>query len=69
MKISDLKLGQKIIINGHEYSYDGVQKIRKSGYKIQQIVFKSTTKKVEKHFDITMGSKELDVHTDQITLK
>ena len=37
MKVSELKLGQQIIINGHKYSYQGVQKIRKSGYTIQQI--------------------------------
>lgn len=69
MKVSELKLGQQIIINGHKYSYQGVQKIRKSGYTIQQIVFKGVDINFDKYFDITLGSKELSVNGKNIEWK
>lgn len=69
MKIKDLKLNDEVIINGFKYAYRGVNKIRKSGYWIQQIVFKGIDVKGEKHFDLNLGNKELKESNGKLELK
>lgn len=59
MKVKDLKLNDEVIINSFKYAYKGVNKIRKSGYWIQQIVFNGVDVEGEKHFDLNVGNKEL----------
>ena len=59
MKIKELKINDEVVINGYKYAYKGVNKVKKSGYSIQQIVFKGIDVCNEKHFDLTVGSKEL----------
>jgi len=59
MKVTDLKLEQKVIINGFQYLYKGINKVRMSGYSVQKIVFESLDKHPDKHFDITLGNKDI----------
>lgn len=59
MKVTDLKLDQKVIINGFQYLYKGINKVRMSGFTVQKIVFKSLDKHPDKHFDITLGNKDI----------
>lgn len=59
MKIIELKLGEKILINGHEYTYKGVQKIRMIQYgMVQKIVFERREKERYdyKYFDLPVGN-------------
>lgn len=59
MKISELKIDQKIIINSFKYQYKGINKIRKSGFgTVQKIVFKGVDIEDEKHFDLDLLSKD-----------
>lgn len=59
MKIKELKLKQEVFINGFKYEYKGVNKIRMPGHWEQKILFKSTGKHPDKHFDLTVGNKEI----------
>ncbi len=62
MKISDLKLNDKVEINGFDYLYKGVQKIRKVNFGVvQQIVFERNegTRYDYKYFDLKVGNKDL----------
>lgn len=69
MKIKELKIGQEVIINSFKYSYKGVNKVRKSGYSIQQIVFKGIDSEIEKHFDLAVGNKELKEVNGKLEMK
>lgn len=69
MKVKDLKIGQEVVINSFKYSYQGVNKVRMSGYWAQKIVFKVIEGKEDKHFNITVGSKELKEVNGIIELK
>jgi hypothetical protein len=59
MKITELKIGQGVIINGFKYTYKGINKIRMNGGWAQKILFKSSDKHPDKHFDITLGNKDI----------
>lgn len=62
MRISDLKLNEKVQINGFEYVYKGVQKIKKPNFgKIEQIVFERNAGDHYdyKYFDLKVRSREL----------
>ena len=62
MKISELKLNQKVLINGLEYSYNGVQRVRIKNFgTVDQIEFESELKgeKILKHFDVKLLSADL----------
>lgn len=67
MKVSDLKIGQSVVIDSKNYHYMGVQKIKKPGYRIQKVVFAGA--KGDRHYDLPVGSKELTVTKDKIELK
>ena len=72
MKVSELKLNQEITINGHQYKYKGIQKIRRPNFgKVQQIVFEGKIKGVfdYKYFDLIVGNKDLKVDGDKIEMK
>ncbi|WP_347216658.1 hypothetical protein [Chryseobacterium sp.] len=60
MKIKDLKLKQKVLINTFKYEYAGINKIRMQGHWEQKISFKSLGKHPDKHFDINVGNKETE---------
>lgn len=65
MKVSDLKLDQPILINGHEYAYKGVQKLRLARLgKVQKVVFQGTSKgaPAQRLYDLPVGNKDLKIH-------
>lgn len=59
MKVKELQLEQEVVINAFKYAYKGVNKVRMSGYWAQKIVFKGLDTPGEKHFDLSVGNKEL----------
>lgn len=59
MKIKELKLKQKVLINGFGYEYHGVNKVRMPGRWEQKILFKSSEKHPDKHFDLPVGNLEI----------
>lgn len=73
MKVSELKLGQALLINGHEYKYKGVQNLRIERLgKVQKIVFQGTSKgaPAQRLYDLPVGNKDLKEHDNgEIELK
>ena len=61
MKVKDLDLGQKVIINSFEYVYKGVMKVRLKGIgAVQKVVFKSQKPEIEdKLFDLNILNSEI----------
>ena len=61
MKVKDLVLGQKVIINSFEYVYKGVMKVRLKGIgAVQKIVFQSQKPEIEdKLFDLNVLNSEI----------
>ena len=61
MKVKDLVLGQKVIINSFEYVYKGVIKVRLKGIgAVQKIVFQSQKPEIEdKLFDLNVLNSEI----------
>ena len=61
MKVKDLVLGQKVIINSFEYVYKGVMKVRLKGIgAVQKVVFKSQKPEIEdKLFDLNVLNSEI----------
>ena len=61
MKVKDLVLGQKVIINSFEYVYKGVMKVRLKGIgAVQKVVFKSQEPEIEdKNFDLNVLNSEI----------
>lgn len=65
MKISDLKINDPVIINGHHYRYQGVKKIRRVNFgTVEQIVFEGKIKGVfnYKYLELKCLSAELKLH-------
>ena len=65
MKVSHLKIDQSILINGHEYKYRGVQKLRIERLgKVQKVVFQGTSKGAppQRLYDLPVGNKDLKIH-------
>lgn len=65
MKVSELEIGQEIEINGYNYKYQGVKKIRMAGIgTVQKIVFEANLGEGYnyKYFDLTVGNKDLKIH-------
>ena len=59
MKVTEIKLGQQLTMNGFKYTYKGVNKVRMSGYWAQKIVFKGSENVPDKHFDLPVGNKDI----------
>lgn len=60
LKLSDLKLGQEVIINGMLAVYQGIQKIKVSNFtKAEKIVFKAIGINMFKYYSLTDGTKTL----------
>lgn len=60
-EIKDLKLEQKVLINGHPYTYKGVQKIsRKNFGKIERIVFQHE-QLPDKEYSVNFLNKKLKI--------
>lgn len=60
MKISDLKLGQKVTINGMLAEYKGIQKVRIPNFgKVEKRVFQGEGINIYKYYSINDGSKTL----------
>ena len=61
MKVKDLELGQKVIINSFDYVYKGVIKVRlKNIGAVQKVVFKSQKPEIEdKLFDLKVLNSEI----------
>ena len=61
MKVKDLVLEQKVIINSFEYVYKGVIKVRLKGIgAVQKVVFKSQKPEIEdKLFDLNVLNSEI----------
>lgn len=61
MKVKNLDLEQKIIINSFEYAYKGVMKVRLKGIgAVQKVVFKSQKPEIEdKLFDLNVLNSEI----------
>lgn len=60
MKISDLKPGQKVSINGMLAEYKGIQKVRLSNFgKVEKRVFQSEGINIYKYYSLNEGSKTL----------
>lgn len=61
MKIADLKIGQKVSINGKFAEYQGIQKIKISNFgKVEKRVFKFEDQNDFKYYHINDGSKTLE---------
>lgn len=61
MKISDLKIGQKVTIKGILVEYQGIQKIKVSGLgKVEKRVFKGIGIEIFKYFSLNDGTKTLE---------
>lgn len=72
MKISELKLEQKVMIDGFCYKYKGIQKIRMSGIGfVQKIVFQSdfSNGPYFKYLNLHEGNKELKEENGKLILK
>lgn len=60
MKISDLKPGQKVSINGMSAEYKGIQKVRIINFgKVEKRVFQYEGINVYKYYNLSEGSKTL----------
>lgn len=60
MKISDLKLGQKVTINGMLAEYKGIQKVRISNFgKVEKRVFQGDGINIYKYYNLDEGLKTL----------
>lgn len=67
MRIADLKIGQKVSINGKLAEYQGIQKIKVSNFgKVEKRVFRFEDKNDFKYYNINDGNKPLE--TEKITL-
>ena len=51
--LSDIKFGEKVLINGHVYEYAGQEKVNFNGMKKSQYIFKGITTDFQKHFDVS----------------
>jgi len=61
MKISDLKVGQKVAIKGMLAEYQGIQKVKVSGFgKVEKRVFKGIGIEIFKYFSLNDGAKNLE---------
>lgn len=61
MKISDLKVGQNVTINGMLVEYQGIQKIKVSGLgKVEKRVFKGIGIEIFKYLSLNDGTKTLE---------
>ena len=61
MKISDLKPGQKVTINGMLAEYKGIQKVRIPNFgKVEKRVFKAEGIDIYKYYNLNEGSKTLE---------
>jgi hypothetical protein len=61
MKISDLKVGQKVTIKGLLAEYQGIQKVKVSGFgKVEKRVFKAIGIDIFKYFSLKDGTKTLE---------
>ena len=68
MKISDLKLGQKVILNGVLAEYQGIQKVKIHNFgKVEKIVFKADGINIYKYYSLNDGNKTLK--SEKIELK
>ena len=60
MKISDLKPGQKVSINGMLAEYKGIQKVRIPNFgKVEKRVFEAEGIDIYKYYNLNDGSKTL----------
>lgn len=60
MKISDLKPGQKVTINGMLAEYRGIQKVKISNFaKVEKRVFQGEGINIYKYYSLNEGSKNL----------
>ncbi len=60
MKISDLKPGQKVTINGMLAEYKGIQKVRIPNFgKAEKRVFQAEGINIYKYYSLNDGSKTL----------
>jgi len=60
MKISELKPGQKVSINGMLAEYKGIQKVKISNFgKVEKIVFQVDRLNIYKYYNLNEGSKTL----------
>lgn len=67
MKLSDLKPGQKVSINGMLAEYKGIQKIRISNFdKVEKRVFKADGIKIYKYYNLNDGAKLLETEKIQL---
>ena len=61
MKISDLKPGQKVTINGMLAEYKGIQKVRIPNFgKAEKRVFQAEGINIYKYYSIADGTKTLE---------
>ena len=51
--LSDIKFGEKVLINGHVYEYAGQEKVNFKGMKKSQYIFKGITTDFQKPFDVS----------------
>ena len=61
MKISDLKPGQKVTINGMLAEYEGIQKVRIPNLgKAEKRIFKAEGIDIYRYYNLNGGSKTLE---------
>lgn len=61
MKISELKVGQKVTIKGLLAEYQGIQKVKVSSFgKVEKRVFKGIGIEIFKYFSLNDGTKTLE---------
>lgn len=61
MKLSEIKIGQKVIINGMLAEYKGIQKVKVQGFgKVEKRVFQGVGITMFKYFSSNEGEKSLE---------
>lgn len=51
--LSDIKFGDKVLINGHVYEYAGQDKVNFKGMKKSQYIFNGVSTEFQKTFDVS----------------
>ena len=61
MKLSEIKIGQKVIVNGMIAEYKGIQKVKVQGFgKVEKRVFQGVGISMFKYFSLNEGEMPLE---------
>lgn len=54
MKVKELKIGEVVEINNHDYYYKGKQNVKQGGFIKAQVSFWSTSSSFRKYFNLNL---------------